>query len=225
MFNLPNLSIVNFPLLNSSLGAVNMSNLPSLNQFVVANFLSGAGQPNMTISNTSLTSLPDFSGYGLVNIFNNSQLQNIKLTAPELDSLYIYSNKPTLTVSLPYLANTRGDIVIQNFSSIDMPAVTQILGNLVLEGSSLLSFSTIWLRDVDSIIIADNNEMASISFPNLDTSGNFKISNNNALMSFDVPSLNAADDLYISGNSLLKTISFPQLIGFNSAYLSGSFSR
>jgi hypothetical protein len=178
----------------------------------------------MTISNTSLTSLPDFSGYGLVNIFNNSQLQNIKLTAPELDSLYIYSNKPTLTVSLPYLANTQGDIVIQDFSSIDMPAVTQIGGSLVLEGSSLLSFSTIWLRDVGSIMIADHKEMASISFPNLESTDNFNISNNNALMSFDVPSLNSAADIYISGNSLLKTISFPQLIAFDSAYLTGSFS-
>ena len=226
--NLTNLSSVVLPQLNST-GGINMSTLPVLNLFGVANVLDGGGS-NISISSTSLTSVPDLNHYDRVSIYNNTQLRDITISSSQLGHLDVHSNGPALSLNLPNLKFTNHDLLIANCSSINMPLVTTIGllgGGLAISGYKFLSLSLTSISEIrGSATIVDNEGMISISLPALSQiDDTLDISSNNELIALALPGLKNVTDIYVSDNNLLQAISFPSLTWFDNADMSGNFSR
>jgi hypothetical protein len=210
--NLSEITNISLPMLNYT-ASVNFTNLPALNEIKLANSVETWKNSQLTISNTNLTSIPNFTDrYRTVEIHGNSQLNNVALWIHDCDSFNISFNGPTLNLDLPVFGSVEYDLVIQNCSSINLPSLEYSgrsgnLGRLLLSGNQFSSFSL--------------NKLYKTSIQ-----GGLSIVDNEQLTSFSLPALYDVGSLQIAGNPLLQEINLPVLTYIESnASLSGSFSR
>ena len=210
--NLSEITNISLPMLNYT-ASVNITNLPALNEIKLANSVETWKTSQLTISNTNLTSIPNFTDrYRTVEIHGNSQLNNVALWIHDCDSFNISLNGPTLNLDLSALGSVEYDLVIQNCSSINLPSLKYSgrggnLGRLLLSGNQFSSFSL--------------NKLYKTSIQ-----GGLSIVDNEQLTSFSLPALYDVGSLQIAGNPLLQEINLPVLTYIESnASLSGNFSR
>lgn len=86
-----------------------------------------------------------------------------------------------MEVNLPSLAAVQ-DLTIENVTSLSMPALYQMTGQLLIAGSSIDSFSTGPLQNGGDIMFIDNPVLSNISMPDLTSlSGDLVITGNEAL--------------------------------------------
>lgn len=170
-------------------GDMRLKNLPNLQSL---NFTSGIRTAGgVSIINTGLATLDGLeitSASDGINISANTALNDITFSSLTNTSLFsIQANNPKMEVNLPSLAAVQ-DLTIENVTSLSMPGLYQVTGQLLIAGSSIDSFSTGPLKNGGDIMFIDNPFLSNISMP-------------------DLTSL--SDDLVITRNEALK-----QIIGF-----------
>lgn len=167
-------------------GDMRLKNLPNLQSL---NFTSGIRTAGgVSIINTGLATLDGLeitSASDGINISANTALNDITFSSLTNTSLFsIQANNPKMEVNLPSLAAVQ-DLTIENVTSLSMPGLYQVTGQLLIAGSSIDSFSTGPLKNGGDIMFIDNPFLSNISMP-------------------DLTSL--SDDLVITRNEALKQI-------------------
>ncbi|KAL1634282.1 cell wall protein Ecm33 [Diplodia intermedia] len=210
------LSSMDFPLL-TSVDVIEWSALPSLGNLSFSTPISRATSVN--IQDTFLSS---FEGLGLSNlksvgtlyIGNNKYMENI--TIPNLDtvdtSISFESNGFNANkVFLPVLA-TAADLTFRNATSVSIPSLTNITGDLFVTGAEGVTFSAGSLEEIGSTLTMVNSEsLSNLSFPALATvGGSMNISHNPNLTSLAFASLQTiGGDVDLDGN--FTSVTFPSL--------------
>ncbi|GAM37773.1 GPI-anchored cell wall organization protein [Talaromyces pinophilus] len=164
-------------------GDMKLEDLPNLQSL---NFTSGMRTVSgISIVNTGLTTLDGLeisSASDGINISANTALTDI--TFPSLTNTSIFSihaNNPKMKVNLPSLAAVQ-DLTIENVTSLSIPGLYQVTGQLLIAGSSIDSFSTGPLKNGGDILFIDNPFLSNISMPDLTSlSGDLVITGNEAL--------------------------------------------
>jgi hypothetical protein len=195
------LSKLSMPALGS-VGDLNFTGLGSLSTFGFGNpGITKAG--NVLVTNTILTSLSGLDGLTEVtglDISNNPYLPTVEFTvlsvisSPNPDgtgAINIGANDVTSggqTVNFPQL-ETADIITIRNASTIDLPTLQNVSGNLGFYGNLVEAIITPNLTFAGGIVIVDNTKLTNISMPMLTTingtNGTYQIANNTLLQSID----------------------------------------
>ncbi|KAL0256889.1 cell wall protein Ecm33 [Diplodia seriata] len=201
------LSSMDFPLL-TSVDVIEWSALPSLGNLSFSTPISRA-----TSVNIQDTSLGSFEGLGLSNlktvgtlyVGNNKYMENI--TIPHLDtvdtSISFESNgfNANNEISLPVLA-TAADMAFRNATSVSIPSLTNITGDLFVAGAEGATFSAGSLEEIGSTLtVVDSESLSNLSFPALAAvGGSVNISHNPNLTSLAFASLQTiGGDVYLDG--------------------------
>ncbi|RMZ77510.1 hypothetical protein DV737_g4324, partial [Chaetothyriales sp. CBS 132003] len=187
-FSLTGLTILS-TLQFDSLTAVNKINwvgLPALQQL---NFAQGVSKANsIVISNTELNTLSgiELTAVGSMNINNNPYLTTINVNdlTNVTNALSFSANGRDLDISFPNLEEA-ANLTFRNVSSISMPSLATVEGDLGFYTDTFTSFSAPNLTKTGgSLAIVDSPNLKSLSFPKLVTiGGGFQIANNTNLKS------------------------------------------
>ncbi|KKY14350.1 putative gpi-anchored cell wall organization protein ecm33 [Diplodia seriata] len=210
------LSSMDFPLL-TSVDVIEWSALPSLGHLSFSTPISRA-----TSVNIQDTFLGSFEGLGLGNlktvgtlyVGNNKYMENI--TIPNLDtvdtSISFESNGfDANEISLPVLA-TAADMAFRNATSVSIPSLTNITGDLFVAGAEGATFSAGSLEEIGSTLtMVDSESLSNLSFPALAAvGGSVNISRNPNLTTLAFASLQTiGGDVDLDGT--FTSITFPSL--------------
>lgn len=175
----------------SSLAAVNRINWITLPQLQALNFAAGISQANQVyISDTQLSSLSgiELTQCSSMDINNNPYLETINVNSLTnvTTSLAFSANGRNLDISFPHLL-AAANLTFRNVSSIEMPALNNVLGAVGLYSDMIGNFSAPNLTYIgQTLAFVDCPMLSSISLPSLVTiGGGFQLANNTALSSVD----------------------------------------
>jgi hypothetical protein len=231
IFNLTGLTILStlsFPEL-TSVGSIFWKTLPELDSLTFSSTVNKASVVN--IQDTQLTSLDGISldTVGTLVISNNRMLTDIKLAAVTnvTTSLEIDSNGQGLTVELPLLESSEGDLTFRNATSISIPALSSVVGTLSFLFNSIESISAPNLTTVTGLAINGNPSLGNISFEKLQTIGGGGIQVENNTILTDISGFNSltkiSGALNILGN--FTDLSMPKVASVGGAFIAKSSSN
>lgn len=184
------LTTLSFPEL-TSVGSIQWQALPNLQSLSFTAGVTSAGSVN--IQNTGLTSL---SGIELDTVGDFDLTANTALTSVNVNNiknitgtLIISANNNKLEIEFPNLV-TASNMTFRNTSTISVPSLANLTGELGLFGNYISNFSAPNLTTCTDLDIEDNSDLSSISLPLLKTvNGGLTISNNDDLYTIDFPVL------------------------------------
>ncbi|KAJ5320373.1 hypothetical protein PENANT_c010G02382 [Penicillium antarcticum] len=187
---LTTLTLLSFPEL-TSVGSINWDALPKLQSLNFDTGVTKAG--NVQISNTGLTNLNGISlmTVGTFSIQNNRDLKNININNLKnaTDLISFSGNYDTLEIDLPNLG-TGTNMTFQNISSVSVPSLEKLTGQLGFWGTKFETFSAPNLTQTGDLIFNDNSKLSNISMPNLKTvNGGFTIARDDKLSVISLSSL------------------------------------
>lgn len=167
-------------------GDMNFEALPNLQYLYFESGVRAAG--GISITNTGLVNLDGLeitSASNGISIFANNNLADISLNSlTNTSSLSIQANSPKLAVNLPNLVAVQ-NLTVTNTTSLSIPSLYHLTGQLQISGSYINNFSTGPLQTGTDIIFMDNALLSNISMPDLSS---------------------LLGDLIITGNGVLKEI-------------------
>ncbi|KAJ5502171.1 hypothetical protein N7463_005045 [Penicillium fimorum] len=187
---LTTLTLLDFAELES-VGSINWEALPKLQSLSFPKGVSQAG--DVSIANTGLTDLNGISlkTVGIFSIQNNRDLRTININNLQnaSDLISFSGNFDTLEVDLPNLG-TGTNMTFQNISSVSLPSLEKLTGQLGFWGTKFQTFSAPNLTQTGDLIFKDNSKLSNISMPVLKTvAGGFTIARDNKLSTISLPML------------------------------------
>lgn len=187
---LTKLTQLNFATL-SSVGTIYWEALPKLQSLTFTTGVTNAG--DVTITNTGLTSLDGITlkTVGLFQITDNTSLKTININnlMNATDLINFSGNYNKLQIELPNLG-TASNMTFRNISSISMPSLEKLKGQLGFWGTDFATFSAPNLTSTADLTFNDNAKLSNISMPLLNkVDGGFIISRNDMLNTIDLPAL------------------------------------
>ncbi|KUL84313.1 hypothetical protein ZTR_07556 [Talaromyces verruculosus] len=221
------LTTLNFPEL-TSVGSIDFKALPNLQALTFSKGVSKAG--SVSITNTGLTSL---SGIELTSVGDFDLTANTALTSINVNdiknitgTLIISANNNKLNIEFPNLVSAQ-NLTFRNTSSISVPSLANLTGELGLFGNYISNFSAPNLTTCADLDFDDNADLTDINLPLLSTlTGGLAISNNDKLDIISFPKLSKVQGaIDLTGD--YTNVSLPALTevkgGFN-AESTGNFS-
>lgn len=199
------LTTLNFPEL-TSVGSINFQALPNLQALTFTKGVNKAG--SVSITNTGLTSLAgiELTSVGDFDLTANTALSSINVNDIKniTGTLIISANKNSLSIEFPNLVSAQ-NLTFRNTSSISVPSLANLTGELGLFGNYISNFSA----------------------PNLTTCADLDFDGNADLTEINLPLLSSlTGGLAISNNDKLDTISFPKLSKVQGAIdLTGDYTK
>lgn len=176
----------------TSVGSITWVALPQLQSLTFSKGVSQAG--SVSITNTGLFSL---AGIALDTVGNFDLTANTALATVNVNNiknitgvLTFAANSPSLNVDFPNLQQAV-NMTFRNATSVSIPSLKSLSGQLGFFGNSFTTFSAANLTDTGDLVFDNNDSLTNISLPQLTTiSGGFQIANNNQLLSIEgVPKL------------------------------------
>lgn len=175
----------------NSVGSIKWNALPKLQSL---NFNSGVTKAgDVVIQNTGLTSLDGISlkTVGMFQIENNRDLMKININNLQnaSDLINFSGNYDQLVIDLPNLG-TGTNMTFRNISSISLPSLEKLTGQLGFWGTEFKTFSAPNLTSTGDVVFMDNSKLTNVSMPLLDkVNGGFNIARNDKLATIDLPKL------------------------------------
>lgn len=187
---LTTLTLLSFPQL-TSVGSINWEALPKLQSLNFDTGVTKAG--DVSISNTGLTDLNgiQLKTVGTFSIQNNRDLKTININNLQnaTDLISFSGNYDTLEIDLPNLG-TGTNMTFQNISSVSVPSLEKLTGQLGFWGTKFETFSAPNLTQTGDLVFKDNSKLSNISIPNLKTvNGGFTIARDDELSTISLSSL------------------------------------
>ena len=176
LFNLSSLTSISSGVLHSC-AKVYFSTLLAVSQIETSEVIEVT---DVTVFNTSFTSLPLFGGNDFssnVSITNNNKLGDVAFDFQLLDTLIFESNGNSSSLDLSSLSYAE-TLRITNSTSFTAQNL-QAVELLVLEGNELTSFEAPGLSECGSFLFSNNPNITSLKLNYFPT--NLSIVNNNAL--------------------------------------------
>lgn len=168
----------------TSVDQIYFEGLPALQGF---NFAQGIQQStNVLLSNTQLydTAGLELQSVGILNINNNPYLGTVNVNNLKnvTDQLLFSANAMSLEISFPNL-QAAANMTFRNVSTIDMPSLSTVAGDMGFYSDVFTSFSAPNLTSTGgSLSFVDCPSLATLSFPILtEIGGGFLLANNSAL--------------------------------------------
>ncbi|MCJ1473049.1 hypothetical protein MMC13_001698 [Lambiella insularis] len=177
------------------LGTVGNLNFTGLGSLATLTFGTGVSQAeSVLVTNTILNTLNGLSSLTKVSGFaisNNPYLSQISLNVTSVGSVDIDSNDVAnggQSVAFPSLMSAQS-LTFRNCSSVSLPSLTNVTGNLGYYGNIFTSLATPNLTDAGGIVIVSNTKLTNITMPMLTAingnNGTYQIANNTLLGSID----------------------------------------
>ena len=141
---------------------------------------------NVLISNTQLytSSGIELQTVGILNINNNPYLSTVNVNNLKnvTNQLVFAANAMNLQISFPNLEGA-ANMTFRNVSSIDMPSLSTVAGDMGFYSDNLQSFSAPNLTSTGgTLAFADCPQLSNTSFPSLtQIGGGFQLANNTNL--------------------------------------------
>ncbi|KAJ5133944.1 hypothetical protein N7448_001035 [Penicillium atrosanguineum] len=213
----------------TTVGEINWEALPALQSLTFPAGVTDAG--DVIITNTGLTSLDGISleTVGKFQITDNTNLKTININNLKnaTDLVNFAGNWNKLEIEFPNLA-TASNMTFRNISSVSMPSLEKLKGQLGFWGTEFKSFSAPNLTTTADLTFNDNSALTNISMPVLKTvKGGFVVSRNDKLADIDLPELETVTGA-IDFSGTFDTLSMGALEevdgGFNVQSTNGTFS-
>ncbi|KAL4809068.1 GPI-anchored cell wall organization protein-domain-containing protein [Aspergillus unguis] len=184
------LTSLDFPQL-TSVGEIEFTAVPILQNLGFTKGVSKAG--SVTITNTGLTSLDGISLNSVSSFIVTDNTQLEKIDVNELKNatnlINFAGNYDELEIMLPNLEQG-SNLTIRNVSSVSLPSLTKLEGQLGFWGNSFSSLSAPNLTESGDLVFEDNSALKNLSLPVLETvNGGFLITRNDKLNTIDFPKL------------------------------------
>ncbi|KAJ6108054.1 hypothetical protein N7523_009377 [Penicillium sp. IBT 18751x] len=175
----------------TTVGAINWEALPALQSLTFPSGVTDAG--DVVITNTGLTSLNGISleTVGKFQITDNTNLRTININNLKnaTDLVNFAGNWNKLEIEFPNLASAY-NMTFRNISSVSMPSLEKLKGQLGFWGTEFKSFSAPNLTTTADLTFNDNSALTNISMPVLKTvKGGFVVTRNDKLADIDLPEL------------------------------------
>ncbi|KAJ5712758.1 Leucine rich repeat 5 [Penicillium malachiteum] len=213
----------------TTIGSIYWEALPELQSLDFTTGVTDVGDIN--IINTGLTSLDGISleTVGQFDIEDNDSLVtvNINNLMNATGMINFAGNDDSLVIDLPNLS-TGTSMTFRNISSISVPSLKKLTGQLGFWGTDFSTFYAPNLTTTSDLVFSDNSKLSNISMPVLVTvDGGFSITGNDALQVIDLPDLETvAGAIDFTGN--FYEVEFGSLTtvdgGFKLDSTNGSFS-
>ncbi|KAJ5355449.1 Protein ecm33 [Penicillium cataractarum] len=213
----------------TTVGSIKWNALPKLQSLNFDTGVTEAG--DVIIQNTGLTSLDGIS-LKTVNQFeieNNLDLQTININNLQnaTDLISFSGNYDALKIELPNLG-TGTNMTFRNISSISVPSLEKLTGQLGFWGTEFTTFSAPNLTTTGDLVFNDNSKLSNISMPVLKTvNGGFLIARNDKLSTIDLPKLEKVTGA-IDFSGKFNTVDLASLTdvegGFNLQSTDGTFN-
>lgn len=175
----------------TSVGAIDWEALPNLQTLAFSTGVSSAGK--VSITNTGLTNLDGISleSVGDFDITENTALETVNVN--ELKNctglINFAGNMNALKVELPNLSHGT-NMTFRNVSSVSVPSLHNLTGQLGFWGNGFSSFSAPNLTETGDLVFNDNSKVSNISMSKLTTvNGGFQIARNDELSEINFPAL------------------------------------
>jgi hypothetical protein len=185
----------------TAVGTIKFSTLPALDQLTFSSGISSVD--SVTVGNTFLSTLDGISTSNVdsLDIHNNNSFQNLTLPLETAkNNITIASNGRDSEVYLSHLTSA-GSIILREVSSIAIPVLKDLSGQLLIQGSSATNITADSLKVVTrDIYMHDNSELISLSFQALFSVRSIDIANNSELNSFGFGQLAEAGNINITGD-------------------------
>lgn len=175
----------------TSIGSIAWQALPALYSLDFTTGVSTVGDLN--ILNTALTTLDGISleTVGQFQIEDNNGLKtcNISSLKNATGLISFAGNLDTLEVDLASLEGGTS-MTFRNISSINIPSLEKLTGQLGFWGTDFATFSAPKLTASGDLVFTDNSKLNNISAPVLKTvDGGFTVTRNDELQVIDLPDL------------------------------------
>ncbi|CAI7564343.1 unnamed protein product [Penicillium glandicola] len=225
---LTTLTLLDFAELDD-VGSINWEALPKLQSLTFTAGVTQAG--DVSIVNTGLTSLDGISlkTVGTFAIQNNRDLKTININNLQnaTDLISFSGNYDDLEVNFPNLG-TGTNMTFLNISSVSIPSLETLTGQLGFWGTKFETFSAPNLTKTGDLIFKDNTKLSNISMPVLTTvDGGFTIARDDKLSTISLPMLkrvNGAIDFSGTFNKLSLGALTDVEGSFNMQSTQGNFS-
>ncbi|OQD77114.1 hypothetical protein PENDEC_c003G04846 [Penicillium decumbens] len=175
----------------TSVGEINWEALPALQSL---NFESGVTEAgDVLITNTGLQNLNGISlkTVGKFQITDNTNMKQININNLQnaTDLVNFAGNWNKLEIDLPNLG-TAYNMTFRNISSVSMPSLEKLKGQLGFWGTEFETFSAPNLTTTADLTFNDNSKLTNISIPALEkVNGGFVVGRNDKLSDIDLPKL------------------------------------
>ncbi|KAL4964806.1 GPI-anchored protein Ecm33 [Aspergillus stella-maris] len=184
------LTSLDFPSL-TSVGEIKLEAVPILQSLGFTKGVTEAG--SVSIVNTGLTSLDGISlnSVGSFVVTDNTQLEKVDVNNLKnaTNLINFAGNYDELEIMLPNLASGT-NLTIRNVSSVSLPSLEKLEGQLGFWGNSFSSLSAPNLTESGDLVFEDNSDLRNLSLPALETvNGGFLITRNDKLSSISFPKL------------------------------------
>jgi hypothetical protein len=175
----------------SSVGAIEWEALPNLQTLSFDHGVSTAGQ--VSITNTGLTTLNGISleTVGSFDITENTALQTVNVNQLKNSTglINFAGNYDSLKIELPNLS-TGTNMTFRNVSSVSIPSLRSLSGQLGFWGNTFTSLSAPNLTETGDLVFNDNTKISNVSMGQLQTvNGGFQIARNDKLADISFPKL------------------------------------
>jgi hypothetical protein len=175
----------------TKVGSIEFTALPNLQSLDFTKGVTEAG--SVSITNTGLSSLNGISleTVGGFDITENTNLKTVNVNNLKNATALINfaGNMDSLEVEFANLG-TGQNMTFRNVSSVSLPSLEKLKGQLGFWGNKFTSFSAPNLTETSDLIFNDNSKLSNISMPVLKTvNGGFQIARNDKLGSIDFPKL------------------------------------
>ncbi|KAL4921199.1 GPI-anchored cell wall organization protein-domain-containing protein [Aspergillus aurantiobrunneus] len=184
------LSGLDFPRL-TSVGEISFQAVPVLQNLGFTQGVTKAS--SVSIINTGLTSLDGISlnQVGSFIVTDNKDLQTVDVNNLKnaTNLINFAGNSDKLEIMLPNLASGT-NLTIRNVSSVSIPSLKKLEGQLGFWGNTFESLSAPNLTESGDVVFEDNTRLNNLSLPVLETiNGGFLITRNDELSSLSFPKL------------------------------------
>ncbi|OJJ03723.1 hypothetical protein ASPVEDRAFT_133806 [Aspergillus versicolor CBS 583.65] len=184
------LTSLKFPEL-TEVGSINFQALPVLQNL---GFDKGVTKANdVQIVNTGLTSLDGISlnSVSKLVVTDNTDLEKVDVNNLKnaTNLINFAGNYKDLEILLPNLASG-SNLTIRNVSSVSLPSLKKLEGQLGFWGNKFSSLAAPNLTETGDLVFEDNSNLNNLSLPVLETvNGGFLITRNDKLSSINFPKL------------------------------------
>ncbi|KAL4873139.1 hypothetical protein BDV12DRAFT_160446 [Aspergillus spectabilis] len=175
----------------TKVGNIDFTALPLLQNLGFTQGVTEAG--SVSIVNTGLTSLSGITlnRVGSFIVTDNTQLETVDVNELKnaTNLINFAGNYHELEISLPNLA-TGTNLTIRNVSTVSIPSLTKLEGQLGFWGNTFSRLSAPNLTETGDLVFEDNSNLSNLSLPALETvNGGFLITRNDDLGSISFPKL------------------------------------
>lgn len=174
-----------------SVGEIDFTAVPILQTLGFTKGVTKAG--SVSITNTGLTTLKGISLDSVASfiVTDNTQLEEINVNNLKnaTNLINFAGNYDELEIMLPNLASG-SNLTIRNVSSVSLPSLKKLEGQLGFWGNTFSSLSAPNLTESGDLVFQDNKQLSNLSLPVLKTvNGGFLITRNDELSTISFPKL------------------------------------